>query len=367
MFFLFPLFARHLGASDATIGLLLGTGAAASVVARPVVGAALDRFGRRRVLLWGGALNAASFLPFPFFATPGPLLWLVTLFHCVVWGALFAAYFTYAADLVPPSRRAEGIAVFGVAGMLSNGAGPALGEAIIAQAGYAAFFGVATAFAVVSFALTGLVAADGTRDGVRGPVHGMGAAVRVVAEGGLAPVLVATVLFGVGINAAFFFVAPFTRVVGMARAAPFFVAYSGTSIVLRVFGRRLLDQVPPHRVAVPAFTAIAVGLGGLWLLPHANVLVPAGMACGAGHGTLFPVLNALALSRTSSRLYGTVVSVMTAALDFGGVVGTPLCGALAEGVGYPTMFLAMAGAAVAGLAIMAADSRRAVARPRPGG
>src|SRR5207249_1179138 len=62
---------------------------------------------------------------------------------------------------------------------------------------------------------------------------------RLVLRGGLLPVMAATVLFGAGINAAFYFVAPFTRDLHIARAAPFFAAYASTTIALRVFGRRL--------------------------------------------------------------------------------------------------------------------------------
>ena len=59
MFLLFPLFIDSLGGDEIRIGLVLGTGIAASVVLRPTVGALLDRLGRRQVLLWSGAINAA--------------------------------------------------------------------------------------------------------------------------------------------------------------------------------------------------------------------------------------------------------------------------------------------------------------------
>ena len=88
------------------------------------------------------------------------------------------------------------------------------------------------------------------------------------------------------------------------------------------------------------------------------MLVLSGMACGAGHGTLFPVLNALAITRAPARLHGTVVGLHTAALDLGAVVGTPLCGLLAEWAGYRVMFEVMGAACLVGLVLMAADPRR---------
>jgi predicted MFS family arabinose efflux permease len=360
MFLLFPLYVRRLGGSDLASGLLLGVGVATSVAARPLVGVALDRFGRRRVLLWANGLNAVSFLPFLAFGRIGPGLVVATVAHCVLWGALFASYFTYAADLVPAGRRAEGIAVFGSAGMLTNGLGPSLGEVVIARAGFAAYFLTALVFALGAFALTFAVRAPHAVSAAR-PTGRW----RAVAASGLASVFLATVVFGMGVNAAFFFVAPFTRDLGLARAAPFFATYATTSIVLRLVGRRLLDQLGPHRVAIPAFACIGAGLGLLCLLPRPGILVLAGMVCGAGHGSLFPVLNALAIERAPVRFAGTAVSLLTAASDLGAVLGTPLGGALAETVGYRGMFAFMAAATFVGTAVMAVD--RAIAPRRAEG
>jgi MFS family permease len=356
MFVLFPLFIRALGGDELVIGLVLGVGLGASVAVRPFVGALLDRVGRRAVLLWAAASNAASWPLFLVLDGTGPALYLLAGFHLMAGGALFAAYFTYAADLVPAPRRAEGIAIFGVAGMAPNGLGPALGEVLIARGGYPAFFGVACAFALASLALTLLVPSR--------PSRALGAGtppapdLRALLEPGLLRVIAATLFFGAGINAAFYFLPPFTRDLGVARAAPFFAAYAATTIVLRITGRRALDRFGPHRASIPAFALFAAGLGGLCLLPAAGTLVLAGVACGAGHGTLFPVLGALAVTRTPPRLHGTVMSLYTGALDMGAVVGTPLCGAVARGAGYRWMFALMAAASLAGLVLMAADRGR---------
>jgi predicted MFS family arabinose efflux permease len=361
---LFPLYVKAIGGTETTIGLLLGVGAAASVVARPGVGVLLDRFGRRRVLLAGNLANAASWIPFLFVTAPGPWLYVWTTLHDVVWGALFASYFTYAADLIPAERRAEGIAVFGVAGMTANGLAPVLGEIVIARAGFPAYFGTAVVFALVAVAMTLGVAdrpAAAAAPSQTGIVRGLVALGR---SPELRRVFVASAFLGAAINAAFFFVAPFTRELGLARSGPFFMAYAGTSIVIRLFGRRALDLMGPHRVSVPGFTVFAVGLAGLALLPYVGVetatavLVATGIAGGAGHGSLFPVLSALAITRAPASMQGAVVSLHTAALDLGAVLGTPLCGAVADRAGYPAMYVMMGICCWAGLILMVTDPMR---------
>jgi predicted MFS family arabinose efflux permease len=262
---------------------------------------------------------------------------------------------------VPVPRRVEGIAIFGVAGMAPNGLGPALGEVLIARGGYPAFFLTACAFALVSALLTTRLPERTPRDGGTVAAPPGGAArdvVRTVLQGGLLRVMVAAVVFGAGIDVAFYFVAPFTRDLGLPRAAPFFAAYAGTTVVLRVFGRRLLGRAGTHRVVVPAFASFAIGLAVLAFLPAPGVLLLAGVACGAGHGSLFPLLNALAVARTPVRLHGTVVSLYTGAIDLGAVLGTPIGGAVAHLAGYPAMFLLTALACVGALALMASDPHR---------
>jgi predicted MFS family arabinose efflux permease len=364
LFLLFPLFVKSLGGCEATIGFLLGVGAAASVAVRPAVGVLLDRVPRRPVLVWLGVANVVSWAPFLLLTGVGPALWVCTVFHDVVWGALFAAYFTYAADLAPPLRRAEAIAMFGVAGMTANGLAPIIGERVIDAGGYGAYFALAMALGLVSVAISSWVPRTPM------PVHhehppALRDALRLLRRRGIATVMVVTALLGIAINAGYIFVAPFTRVVGLARAAPFFAAYSATSVVIRLFGRRTLDLMGPHRVSVPAFLAYGAALVGLSALPHAEgematlVLVLSGIGCGLGHGSLFPVLNALALSRAPAGRQGAVVGLHTAAIDAGAVLGMPLCGVLAEAYGYPVMFSTMALACVAGIGLMAGDARRA--------
>ncbi len=359
MFIVFPLFVTALGGTESTIGWVLGIGVAASVAARPLVGTWLDRVGRRRMLLWGNGLNALSYLPFLVIGTVGPALVLFVIVHDLLWGMLFASYFTYAADLVPPARRAEGIAIFGVFGMASNGLAPALGELMIARGGFPAFFLTAAALGAVAFVLALALVEEEPRELPLGMIRpgvlrSMHAAVRA---GRLGLLLASTALLGAGINSVFVYVAPFTRHLGLARAAPFFLAYAGASIAVRVVGRRIPDLLGPHRMAAPAFLLYALGLSLLCFAPRPGALSAAGAAGGMGHGTLFPVLNALAVTRTPIELHGTVVSLVTATLDLGAVVGTPLCGAIADWIGYPTMFATMAAASVLGAVLMLVDRR----------
>jgi MFS family permease len=77
----------------------------------------------------------------------GPWLYAVRIVHGIAEAMLFAALFTHAADLIPPARRTEGMALFGVSGLLPISLGGLLGDLILQRAGYAQLFETSTAFA----------------------------------------------------------------------------------------------------------------------------------------------------------------------------------------------------------------------------
>src|SRR5262249_47732618 len=65
-FFLLPLYVRSLGGSETTVGAVMGTTSAASLLVMPLIGMALDRFGRRRFLVLGTTGMTAAALGFLF-------------------------------------------------------------------------------------------------------------------------------------------------------------------------------------------------------------------------------------------------------------------------------------------------------------
>jgi MFS family permease len=118
LFLHFSGYLADLGASDTQIGLIYGATAVASIAMRPLLGTVMDRHGRVPVIMVGNVLNIAFVLLYLTVSTLGPWVYVVRIGHGVAEAMLFSALFTYGADVVPASRRTEGIALFGVSGLL---------------------------------------------------------------------------------------------------------------------------------------------------------------------------------------------------------------------------------------------------------
>lgn len=359
LYILFPLFIRSLGGNDFLIGAFTGLAGAAAVAARFPLGRLLDTQGRRRVLMAAGAVHVVSWAGFAWIDRLGAPFTALVILHGLAGGSLFAGYFTYASDITPIARRTEGIAMFGVFGMLTNGLSPALGEWLIAGPGFDAYFLTATALAALSLLLSALLPETMP---ARSAAHRADRPSVPLSMRPLLFPLAITFVFAVAVNSVFTFLAPFAQSTGRGSVGSFFLAYSSAAVVVRVLGGRLPDRIGPRRVLIPALVVTAAGV--LWVA-HADgrtALIAVGAVCGAGHGYAFPILNVLTMEQVAAAHRGRAVSWFTAMFDLGVTIANPILGAIADTAGYVTMYtvsgIALVGAAGAVWGKAAADGRR---------
>ncbi len=337
---LMPLFLDHLGASRAEVGLVLATSAIGGLAVRPLVGWALDRLGRLPTLAVGTAVLATSLASIGLVHDLGIVVYLVHAGIGVGTGALFTGYFTMAADLVPPTRRTEGLALFGIAGLVSLTVNPLADLLAIAGAELRPFF----------VTMGGLVATSGLL--LAGLPRGVtsSAAPRGVALPGLAAlrrrplwsVWWATVVFStlVAVFMAFVTVAAQDR--GVDQPATVWLAYAVGAVSMRVFGARLPERLGPSRMVVPALLSYVIGVAGAALTTSGIGFGVAGLFAGIGHGFAFPVLTGQVVSRVDGELRGTAMALFTALWDLTKLLLVPVAGLLADVAGDRTMLLAVA-------------------------
>lgn len=346
-FFLFlhlPAFITGLGGTEIDVGLLFGATSAVAIASRPWMGKVMDGRGRRPVLLGGGLLGAVAALAYLMVGSVGPLLYAVRIAHGLSEAMLFASLFAIAADLVPPSRRIEGLGIFGVSGLVPMAVGGAAGDTLIEAGGYDLLFATATALNVVAVALSLYVKEPPHTAGE--PPRGLGAA---LVERSLVPLWAGGLLFATALAGHFTFLK--TMVLardGFGKVGDFFVAYALVASLIRVVAGSLPERVGPKRVLVFAIASLAAGQCILaWASSRAELVV-AGALAGAGHGYTFPILLGLVVTRARPTERGIALAIFTALFDAGTLVGGPLLGTIAKQADYRVMFLSAAGMAIAG-------------------
>jgi MFS family permease len=344
LFVHFPRFLEDLGASEAQIGLIIGSTALSAIAVRPHLGRELDRRGRRPILLLGGAANSAVLALYLTVESLGPWLFMIRILHGFGVALAFTAIFTYAADLVPESKRTQGLALFGVSGLLPVALGGIIGDFVLGHWGFDGLFLASIAFGLSGLGLSTFLPESSTPAGRRSQVS----FVRPLLQRDLLPLWWLSLVFALSLNAYFTFLRTFVDQSGIGSVSGFFAAYAGTAMLLRVVGGWVPDRVGAKRVLYPAMVVFAAGFVVLSTASTGSSIMIAGALCGTGHAYAFPILYALSFGRAGRTDRGSASAIFTGLFDLGTLVGGPLLGALVTWFGYSSMFLAAAAWVVAG-------------------
>ena len=355
LFFHLPGLLVRFGASELDIGLLSGTMSAVAILARPPVGRVMDMRGRRPILLLGGMLGTASCAAYFLVDGWGVLLYAVRIVHGVSEAMLFASLFAIAADIVPASRRIEGIGLFGVSGLLPMALGGVVGEWLLARGDFPLLFAAGTAANLVALVLSLPVPEAPRVDGEE--PRGVIAA---VFDRKLVPLWASGLLFAIAIAAYFILLKTYVLSIGVGSIGDFFAAYAITACLLRLFAGSVPERVGPKRVLAVAMSALASGLVLLAFATSRTDLAIAGMLAGAGHGYTFPILLGLVVGRARPNERGAALAVFTALFDAGTLLGGPMLGAVVEAASYRAMFILAAALAAAGFVLLVVLDRRLI-------
>lgn len=300
----------------------------------------------------GGALLMAL-LPLFYLLLQGPLetiyvfILLVRIFHGVGIAICATAAFTYAADIVPPGRLNEGIGMFGISGLTGLALGPLISEVMIKHFGFGAMFSAAACVAVLGL-IVSLPLAETYRH-ERSFHHDTFSSVlrkrRILLVCGMA------FLFGFGLAASSNFLPPFASQRNITIISVYYIAYSGTAVLTRLFGSRIADRVGEYLTIPWSFLLLFTGLVSLVCLNNHVVLGLAGILMGCGHGLLYPALNALAVRREPAHNRGKATGVFTGSIDAGFFIGSAGLGYVADWAGYPLLFTTAGFASLLGYSI----------------
>jgi MFS family permease len=343
-FVLLPLYVQRLGGTAIEVGIVMGLYSAVGILCQPLLGPWVDAVGRRPFMVLGPALAIVAALLASMAGSIG-LLGLVRTLQGLAFSAFFVASFSYVIDLVPPARRGWALGIYGVAGMMATAIAPMGGEWISRRFGFPSLFLVSAVLAGAAGVF--VLSVRETRPPGTLPVIG-----EEWLRGSLADVLHlhmgVTVFFGLGAGTIFAFLPTFADGLGVHTLSLFYTAYSGSAMVIRIFGGRLIDTEGRRAVIVPsmyvqaAATAILASLG-LFVsaaspVPVLPFLFLAGLLSGGAHGFLYPGLAALVVDRTPEVRRATVVGIFSAMFLVGQTSGAFVFGYVAHAIGYGLMW-----------------------------
>ncbi len=344
-FFLFPLYITQNGGSKFDIGILMGVFAMASAFSRPAVSALIDKIGRKHSYSLGALVMVLiPLLHLPVCGSVADNYWLLIglrLIHGFGQAICFTVIYVLIGDRIPARRLNEGLGMFSIAGIVGVALGPLLTEPLIARFGFTGFFLATTAMAAAALVLQLLVAQHKADEqqlkrGSEVSFFSLLKTRKFIVCGGIA------LLFGIGLAATSDFIAPFAEARGFAFISSYYLAYSCAAVIVRLASGRLADRIGENAIIPWAIGLLSISL---FMVPLANgkaMLVLVGFIFGAGHGLLFPALNAMAVRNEPYERRGKAVGIFTGGIDSGNFIGAILLGIIGETAGFSALFLAAA-------------------------
>lgn len=319
-----PYRILDLGGTESTAGAFLAVLTYASALSAPFTGALADRAGKRRILV-GSSLVIAGFAASYGFVTSEVVLLVLGAIHGLFWSALLGASSAYMIDIIPASRRAEGIGYWGLATIFAVAMAPGLGFRLLRVGGWTA---VCLTVLALNLAMT-VIATRLRQEKPSAWTH----------EGGWVEWHVLLLsgclfLYSFGYGGITSFVALHADAHGITPRSLFFTVFAVVVVVTRPLSGRLADRIGHRKVFVPCLVLIAAGLG---LLARANTtagLVAAAVVFACGFGTAYPTYTAHVMQNVDPARRGAAFGGMLAAFDTGIGTGSLAVGWVVEHAGF---------------------------------
>ena len=349
------LYARHLGAPIALIGLIVASATISGIFVKLPSGALADVFGFKRLIVTGSIVKATG----PFLYLPvraWQVLIPVRLFH----GLATAIYAPAAAALVAtlyPQRRAQRLGIYSAAENAGIVLGPFLGGLILYYWSFNVAFLVAGAIGILALLVSFTVPSPPPRlmsDDVAAPL------LRRLRQGIfeilkspcilVTSVVEASMFLGFGTLQAYLPLYGVGIHLNTAQIGLLFGVQGVTSIVGRPTMGTVSDRLGRRPLIVAGVLLDAVVVILIPRTTQLGVLLGLSALFGLGTGAVTPSTTAFIADLVKARQYGSAMGVFGSIWDIGHASGPILSGILIAAFGYQVAFLivgALMGGAVA--------------------
>ncbi|SPL70640.1 MFS transporter [Acinetobacter stercoris] len=332
----------ELAASTAQAGLVSGLFIVGTLIGRLLVGKFLTKFGRKTTLIVG-LIGFLIFSILYFIHLGIGFLLFVRCFHGFMMGMASTVLGTIIAQILPPSRRGEGIGYYSMSSTLGTAIGPFLGIWLMFNVGYEAIFSISTAIAIscliTSFFLKVPEFITSQQDKHPQPDIVKTDWIAQFIEPKALPIAIVIFIASICYSGVLSFVHFYAKSLDLVGAATFFfLMYSLAILVSRPFTGRLLDKKGENIIMYPALIILAASLFLLSQVHNAGMLLLCAALLGFGFGNIQSVCQTIAVKSTSVERMGLATSTFFIFLDAGLGFGPFFIGKLLDYMSYSHLY-----------------------------
>lgn len=327
-----PLFVEDLGGNEQLIGFVVGIFTFSALLLRPFAGSSLETKGRGFVYLIGLTIFVLSVGSFGFL-TSIVFLFVMRVVQGAGWGFSTTASGTIATDLIPASRRGEGMGYYGLSGNLALAFGPSLGLILTGIISFKLFFLICAGLGLVALLLSSRI----TYRKIEPKVKDGKTKLDLYEKSALKPsMLMFFITFTFGGIAAF--LPLFTAEKHIAGIQFYFLIYALALMVTRTFAGQLYDRRGHIAVYIPGTLLILIAMILLAWLPNSTILYIAAVLYGLGFGTVQPALQSWAIEKVPMNRRGMANATFFSFFDLGVGIGAMVFGQIGHLFGYSSIY-----------------------------
>ena len=323
------------GADKTSIGAILSCYTIAALCMRPFSGYLLDTFSRKPLYLLAYFFFTAMFGGYMLAGTLSIFI-LFRIIHGFSFGMVTVSGNTIVIDIMPSSRRGEGLGYYGLANNIAMSIGPMTGLFLHdASIGYTTIFCCSLGACMLGFLCAYLVKTPHKAPVKREPIS----LDRFILLKGI-PAGISLLLLSIPYGMTTNYVAMYAKQIGITTSTGFFFTLMAIGMaVSRLFSGKLVDKGMITQVIQAGMYLVCICFFGLsacgWTIEWFQEATLAifyliALLLGIGFGTMFPAYNTLFVNLAPNSQRGTATSTYLTSWDVGIGIGMVVGGYIAE-------------------------------------
>ena len=339
-YLLVPVFPLYLmekyEASKTLIGVILSSYTLAALLIRPFAGFVLDMVYRKPIYLIAFFLFVLTFVGYPLANTIGLFLFFRIL-HGFTFGFVTTAGNSLIVDIMPSSRRGEGLGYFGVANTLAMAVGPMTGLFLHDSYNFDVIFYTAIGAGMIGFLFASAIKSKNMADKLNKQPMAFD---RFFLFKGFKAGL-CLLLMGIPYGMVVTYIALYGKEIGILSGVGVFFSLMAVGLIgSRLFSGKMVDK--GKLLEVIAFgtifsVAAFLMLASLKFIDNQLVIrilfYFISLMLGVGYGLIFPAYNTLFVNLAPNNRRATASSTYMTSWDIGIGIGLIVGGILADGNG----------------------------------
>ncbi|MCZ0702511.1 MFS family permease [Natronobacillus azotifigens] len=326
---------EHIAGGEIIAGMITTVFLFIAIIVRTLTPLWISRFGNKSILYAGLIVYLVSSVLY-LFPTTGIGFLVVRMLHGIGFGLATATTGEFLTDIIPQSRKGEGIGFYTLSLNLAVVFGPFFGINAVRNLEKPYFFGIVILFSFLSIIMCVFLSNTEREQQPENP----GVNSRDVFEKSAVRISIICAAFAIVYSSILSFIPVYALDIGLLHVSSyFFIVFAIVTIISRPFTGKWMDVYGANVIMYPSIILFALGILLLSLSYNSAIFLIAAALIGLGWGTLFPTFQTLAISKALPEKRGMAMATFLSIFELGIGIGSYIVGVVISIYSFQTVYL----------------------------